>query len=92
MSEAAPGKGGAHCAVTPGARVTRAVASIAVGTFAVINGDNPWCAIPAGVCATFLMIGALTGWCPTSLLSSTRKVNTAPNTLGYAEARQSIKL
>ena len=30
--------------------------------------DNPWCAIPAGACAVLLMVGAITGWCPSDLL------------------------
>ena len=81
---------GARCAVTPGERVIRAAASVVVGAVALNSVGNLWCAIPAGICATFLAIGAITGWCPTNLLPSTRRVTPEPNTLGYAEARQHI--
>ncbi len=77
------------CAVTPVERVLRALAAVFVGAFALSMGDNLWCAIPAGICATLLLVGAVTGWCPTALLP--RRVD-APqeNTLGIPEARQRI--
>ena len=81
---------GARCAVTSGERVIRAAASVVVGAVALNSVGNLWCAIPAGICATFLAIGAFTGWCPTNLFPSTRRVTPEPNTLGYAEARQHI--
>jgi hypothetical protein len=57
-----------RCAVTRGERVGRAAASIFVGAFSLSMLDNPWCAIPAGACAVLLMVGAITGWCPSDLL------------------------
>ncbi len=57
-----------HCAVTRGERMGRAAASIFVGAFSLSMLDNLWCAIPAGVCAVLLMVGAITGWCPSDLL------------------------
>lgn len=68
-----------------------AVAAVFLGAFALSSLDQPCCAIPAGVCATFLTIGAVTGWCPTQLLM--RRDAPAPaNTLGYDEARQPIDI
>ena len=82
---------GASCARRPSERLLMGVASIVLAAFALSALDQPWCAIPAGVCATFLLIGAVTGWCPTQLLASGE--NAAPaNTWGYAEARQHIDI
>lgn len=77
------------CAVTRTERILRAAMSVFVGAFALSMSANLWCAIPAGVCAALLMVGAITGWCPTSLLP--RPVETSePNMLGIPEARQRI--
>lgn len=81
---------GARCAVRPAERIGRGAVSAFLALFALSSLDNLWCAVPAAVCAFFLVIGAITGWCPTDLLTRPR----APeeNTLGYAEARQRIDL
>ncbi len=65
-----------RCATTPSERIIRGVlalftASVAANTWST----NLWCAIPAAICATFLVIGAITGWCPTSLLTRTVAVD-----------------
>ncbi|WP_292811213.1 hypothetical protein AB2L57_04825 [Microbacterium sp. HA-8] len=62
-SRAAP-----RCAATRGERIGRGFASVFVGAFAVSTLDNPWCAVPAAICSVLLMVGAVTGWCPTDLL------------------------
>ena len=49
------------CAVGRGERGIRAVIAVFLAAFALNNLDNLWCAIPAGICATFLAIGAITG-------------------------------
>ncbi|WP_430645295.1 YgaP family membrane protein [Agromyces sp. GXS1127] len=77
------------CAVSRGERVLRGVIAVFLAAFALSNLDNLWCAIPAGVCATFLAIGAVTGWCPTDLFSRAA-VETEPNALGYPEARREL--
>ncbi|MEO7146505.1 MAG: YgaP-like transmembrane domain [Terrimesophilobacter sp.] len=46
-----------------GERAIRAGASIIAAAFAVSLGENLWYAIPAGLCAAFLAVGAITGWC-----------------------------
>jgi hypothetical protein len=77
------------CAVNRGERGIRAVVAVFLAAFALNNLDNPWCAIPAGVCASFLAIGAITGWCPTDLFARTPS-ETDANALGYPEARQQL--
>ncbi|GAA2044035.1 hypothetical protein GCM10009819_33590 [Agromyces tropicus] len=67
----------------------RGVVAVFLGAVAMSTLDNPWCAIPAGVCATFLAIGAITGWCPPDLFSRAA-TTTAPNVLGYPEARRDL--
>ncbi|WP_353828663.1 YgaP-like transmembrane domain [Agromyces sp. SYSU T0242] len=67
----------------------RAVVAVFLAAFAVSNLDAWWCAIPAGVCATFLALGALTGWCPTDLLAR-GAATTEGNLLGYPEARRDL--
>lgn len=76
-------------AVSRGERGIRAVIAVFPAAFALDNLDTPWCAIPAGVCATFLAIGAITGWCPTDLVART-PTETDANALGYPEARQQL--
>ena len=68
-----------------------AVASVFLTAISLSSLDQLWCAIPAAVCATFLAIGALTGWCPTQLLRS-REEPAPVNNLGYDEARQPIDI
>ena len=70
-------------------RVVRGIVSIMLAGFALSTLDNLWCAIPAGVCATFLMIGAVTGWCPTDLLNR-QAPNSTPNAFGFPEAKDSL--
>lgn len=79
------------CAVTPGERVLRGVGSVFVGAFALSMADNLWCAIPAGVCAVLLLVGAITGWCPTSVIPR-RMEAVAENDLGIPDARDHIDL
>ncbi len=66
-----------------------AITSVFLTAVSLSSLNQPWCAIPAGVCATFLAIGAITGWCPTQLLNR-RDAHTPTNTLGCDEARQPI--
>lgn len=77
------------CAVTRSERVFRGAAAVFIGAFALSMSDNLWCAIPAGVCATLLAVGAITGWCPTRLLPR-RDHEGTQNEFGYPEARQRI--
>lgn len=77
------------CTVTPGERIMRIAVAVFVGAFAVSMGANLWCAIPAGVCAVLLAIGAVTGWCPAL---PHRELAMAPNDLGIPEARQNIDI
>ncbi len=87
-----PERGNA-CAVTPGQRAARGVMALVVGTAAVAAGGSGllWIAIPAGVFALFLVIGAATGWCPTSLFSGhgTGAIGTDH---GYPDARGLVRL
>jgi len=80
------------CATSPGERVVFGLSSLVVGAAAVSMAENLLCAIPAGICATFLAIGALTGWCPTNLLQlgARRRGGGGANTLGYPESLQKI--
>lgn len=72
------------CDVTPSTRIFRAVAAIMLAGFSTsMWSQNLWCAVPAAICSSFLLIGALTGWCPTQLLS--RGERHRPNTLGIPE-------
>jgi hypothetical protein len=57
-----------RCAATRGERIGRGFASVFVGAFAASTLENPWCAVPAAICSVLLMVGAVTGWCPTDLL------------------------
>ncbi|WP_438854182.1 YgaP family membrane protein [Agromyces sp. M3QZ16-3] len=89
MSRLARSLAARSCAVGRGERALRGVIAVFLGAFALSNLDNPWCAIPAGICSTFLAIGAITGWCPTDLLSRSADA-TEPNLLGYPEARREL--
>jgi len=77
------------CAVSRGERVIRGTIAVFLAAFAASSLENLWCAIPAGICATFLAIGAVTGWCPTDLVSRAA-AETEPNVLGYPEARRRL--
>lgn len=59
---------------------------------AVSAAPNLWCAIPAAICSTFLMIGAITGWCPTNLLTGRSRSAQGANSLDYPEALQDFDL
>ncbi len=80
------------CAVSPADRVVRAIAAVLVGAFALSMTDQPWCAIPAGICSILLAVGAITGWCPTDLLRTRQAETVEQNTLGYTDARQHIDI
>lgn len=78
------------CAVTSSERVFRFLASIFLVGFAFNSFEtNLWCAIPAAICASFLMIGAITGWCPTALFARTPETI---NTGDYPDARAYVDL
>lgn len=66
-----------------------ALTAVFLGAFSLSSLDQPWCALPAGACATFLTVGAVAGWCPTQLLVR-RDAQAPANTLGDDEARQPI--
>lgn len=75
------------CATSRADRGLRAVAAVFLIAIATTT-DNPWCAVPAALCATFLIIGAITGWCPTDLLR--RPEPRRENAFGYRDARDVI--
>lgn len=78
------------CATTPGERVMRAVlAVLAAGVATSMWSTRPWCAVPAAICTAFLVVGAATGWCPTSLLPAHRA---AEPTHGYPDASGIVDL
>lgn len=57
------------CHVTPGVRAMRVLAAVVLAAFSgSMWTSNLVCAIPAAICAAFLLVGAVTGWCPTVLL------------------------
>lgn len=58
------------CAVTPGQRTFQVVAAVVTASLAIGFRDNLLCAIPTAACSVFLLIGAITGWCPSGLLGS----------------------
>lgn len=68
----------------------RAAGAVFAGTFAFAMSAQPWCAVPAATCATFLLIGAVTGWCPTKVLGR-RATQPAP-THGYPDATRVLDL
>lgn len=80
------------CAVSPADRATRAIASVFACGLAWSMTDQPWCAIPVGICSVLLAVGAITGWCPTDLLRSRPTGTLEYNTLGYTDARQDLDL
>lgn len=43
----------------------RGASSVFVAGFALSNLHNPWIAVPAGIGSILLMVGAITGRCPT---------------------------
>ena len=64
--------GPAACATSRGDRLFFAAMALIVGTMAtsMLTGGNLLCGVPAALCTTFLVIGAVTGWCPTQLFAS----------------------
>ena len=82
---------GNACAVTPGQRAARGVVALLVGALAVAAAHDGqlWLAVPAGVFATFLVIGAVTGWCPTNLLREHDAIGAGH---GYPDARRLVRL
>lgn len=62
-----------------------------IGAFALSTLEQPWCAVPAAICSVLLGVGAITGWCPTDLLSRGTADTSEPNSLGYPEALQKIE-
>lgn len=78
------------CSTTPGERLTRGVAALVLGFVGLGMLGTAWCAVPMLACATFLLIGAVTGWCPTDLL--TRRRARRPNTFGYDEGTQHVRI
>ncbi|MGR0220683.1 YgaP family membrane protein [Agromyces sp. ZXT2-6] len=90
MSRLVRSLGARSCAVGRGERGIRAVIAVFLGAFALNNLDTPVFAILAGGSAAIVAIGAITGWCPTSLLGRT-PAESEPNTLGYPEARQQLQ-
>ncbi len=84
---------GSACAVTPGQRAARGVVALFVGALAVGAGTSGeiWLAVPAGVFAVFLVIGAATGWCPTNLLRP-REHDAIGSDHGYPDARRLVRL
>lgn len=81
------------CATTPGQRAARGVLALLVGALAVAAGGSGelWFAVPAGLFAVFLVIGAVTGWCPTSLLRP-REHDAIGSAHGYPDARRLVRL
>ena len=78
----------ARCATTPRERWGRAVGAVVVGGVALGMSDQLWTAVPLGVLTVFLVIGAITGWCPTDLLAPRRGQEAPrPNAFGYAQVR-----
>lgn len=77
---------GGACATIPGERIGRGVVAIITAAFAINVWPNLWCVIPAGLCTLCLAVGAITGWCPTSLFQRT-PAEPEPNDLGIPEAR-----
>jgi hypothetical protein len=90
--EAVRARGGA-CAVTAGRRAAQGVLAALAGTVAYVaaTSGRPWCAVPAGVCGVFLAVGAVTGWCPTSLLRRNQRSAMSP-IHGYPDARGLVDL
>ncbi|WP_363331585.1 hypothetical protein [Microbacterium sp.] len=48
----------------------RAVLAVIAASYALSNLATPWSAIPAGIIAVVLAVGAATGWRPADLLRS----------------------
>lgn len=82
----------AACAVTPRDRAVRGVLSVVAAGIAWGTADRPWYAVPAALAATFLAIGAVTGWCPTALLTGRRTPAAIGTDHGYPDARGIVRL
>ncbi len=83
---------GAACAVTPRDRAVRGVLSLAAAGIAWATADQLWYAVPAAVAATFLAIGAVTGWCPTALFTGRHAPAAIGTEHGYPDARAIVHL
>lgn len=83
---------GTACDVTPAERVARGAAAVVATAFAsaFAAGGATWCAVPAALCATLLAVGAVTGWCPTTLLSSRSVRRPSVNAMGQPDARDVV--
>lgn len=75
------------CATSRGDRLVFALLAGIMGLLAatMIGEGNLLCGIPAAICTTFLVIGALTGWCPTQLLHMRRSRRAPTSTLNIPE-------
>lgn len=85
----------AACSVTPTDRAMRALAAVVLAAFsASMWSTNLLCAVPAATCSFFLVVGAVTGWCPTQLLRRVAQHGDAPvpTALGFPEALQDLDL
>ncbi len=80
-----------QCSTTKSERIFRGAMAVILAGFSLnVWADNLICAIPAAICSVFLLIGAITGWCPNQLLKP--RTEQMPNTLGIPEAPEKIKL
>lgn len=78
------------CATAPSERVGRGVGGLVLGFVALGVLDTLWCAVPMMVCSVLLLVGAVTGWCPTDLLA--RRPARRPNSLGYVDATHVVTI
>lgn len=78
------------CAPGSVERVVQAAVGALTGAFALSNLHDPPLAIAAALGAALLLIGAVRGWCPASLLSRMSANAPEQNTLGIPEARQPL--
>lgn len=62
----------ARCATTPMERIGRGVVGVFLAAVA-FSGINVLCAIPAGICSACMIVGAITGYCPTDAVRLLRR-------------------
>lgn len=82
------------CATSRTDKALFGIASVFTGTLALSSFDNNlWCAIPATVCTVFLVIAAITGYCPTGIIAglSRSRHGSTQNEFGIPEARGAVK-
>lgn len=67
------------CATSRSDRIFFAIMAVVVGVIAasMLSDRNFLCGIPATICTTFLVIGAITGWCPTQLFMRSKPASGA---------------